>query len=352
MVSMSSAKDKDGGRIIGSMDLTAGDATQILSMDTQNKAVEKLRQLSNITLTYFILPGPIDYFSGFVGDYFKIFDKVKTYYYKSDDGKVIPAGPEADAVSDLGPDGSVIYVDIQNNSDVSTSKRVLTKYDLSTGKRTALFELPDIEMNELTLSMSPDGKKAAFYLRSSDGLFVRVYDLKGKILFHKRDIKPYIPGYTELMWDYQRVQWINDDTFIYENKAADRDSYDIREVNLKTGKDRTVIKDAFQPVTLPNKNLIAAKIYKPDKEKDPSTIGIFENGTKVSEFIEGESRVFDFVFSSDGKLYMNCRNHKIYCYDPSAKKLELISDGLIRGMSKNRKKLYFIKDFDAIMPEY
>jgi hypothetical protein len=128
MVSMTSAKDKDGGRIIGSMDINVGDSTQILSLDTQSKAVEKLRQLSNITLTYFELPGPIDFFSGFVGDYFKIFDKVKTYYYRAQDGKMAPAGPEADAVSDLGPDGSVIYVDIQNNGDGSTSKRVLTKY--------------------------------------------------------------------------------------------------------------------------------------------------------------------------------------------------------------------------------
>jgi hypothetical protein len=191
-------------------------------------------------------------------------------------------------------------------------------------------------------SLSPDKKKFVVFA-NGDELDDRLYDMlvyaiDGKLLLH---VKDFVKSFSrETIGPYVYHGWV-DNRYIIAEESVYQVGRNLVTLDTVTGTKKMYLKSGSEPVTLPGKNLL--RYF---REQDGRYIFV-KNGQSI-DLKYPDVFTKNHYFVNESRLVFN-RGDQIILYDLDKRSETVLGQGYIFGTSLDRKRVYFVTNFQELV---
>lgn len=331
-ITMESAVDEDGYRIVGDLTFATAEANRIGYIDVESKKETTIVELKDHR--YMIYPNPN------VQDYIIMDNGQERFVYNlrrkslgiTLTEQIYFYAPRMDWFSS---DTLLLY---------RPNDREMKRLSLRDGTWTTVTSLAFLgDYPQVAgFSLSPDKKKFVVFAdgdEKDDRLYdMMIYSIDGKLLLHVKDFVKVLGR--EAIGPYLYHGWI-DNRYIVAEESVYQVGRTLVALDTATGTKKAYLKSGSEPAALPGKNLL--RYF---REQDGRYMFV-KNGQSI-DLKYPDVFTKNHFFIDESRVVFN-RGDQIILYDLDKRSETILGKGYIFGTSADRKRVYYVTNFRELL---
>lgn len=334
-ISMESAVDKFGYRIVGDLTFATAEANRIGYIDLDSKKETTLVEMKDKRYMVHANPNIQDYIILDNGRNRHIYNLRKKGIVDSLEASLFFDEHQVDWFS---PEMMFLY---------KASDREMKRLSLRDGSVTAVVSLAFLgnQPQVAGFSLSPDKKKFVVFA-DGDGLDDRmfdmlVYSIDGKLLLHAKDFVKVFGR--EMIGVFIYHGWL-DNRYIIAEESMYQVGRNLVTLDTSLGTKKSYLKSGSEPAALAGKNLL--RYF---REQDGRYIFVKNGHTIDLKYPDVFTKNHFFV--DESRVVFN-RGDQIILYDFDKRGETVLGQGTIFGISADRKRVYYMTNFRGMVYQH
>lgn len=331
-ISMESAVDKDGYRIVGDLTFATAEGNRIGYIDIDSK--------KNTTVVEFKDKRYMVHANPNVQDYVILDNGQECFIYNLKKKSMVAPLTEsffiyAPRIDWINPESILLY---------KGNERELKRLSLRDQSLTTLISLAFLGENPHVagFSISPDKKKFVIFAdgeEKDDRLYdMLVYSIDGKLLLRMKDFVKVLGR--EGIGSFIYHAWV-DNRYLVAEESVYQVGRNLVTVDTTTGAKKSYLKSGAEPAALPGKNLL--RYF---REQDGRYIYV-KNGQSI-DLKYPDVFTKNHYFIDENRVVFN-RGDQIILYDLERRSETILGQGTIFGTSSDRKRVYYLTNFRELL---
>jgi hypothetical protein len=351
VISMNTAKDKNGNSIYGNLYFVVGKANALKVVEIKSRISMLVTQFSDKKY----MPVQSERIAGTI-----IIDDTlskSVYNMYTPETRAIDVDNAGGQYLQGIPGINFIYSWLDTDHLILLDRNTgsILSYSTVQGSNKELFKLPKdmVKANIIEIAVSPDKNKLAVAYetlppgeKDKHDFIIRVFNMSGKSIYRGDNL--FMPRLRELFGSTVSMKWWDNESLVLEDNVTRENQMDfnIINININTGSRTTMVQHAFMPVVLTGKDLMKVESFK-DFGTGESSIDIIKNGEKIRSFKAKAYQYDNFIFADENTLVYN-EGDTILVYYLDKGRSEMLGNGHIVGLNEDGSQLYYMTNYRDI----